>query len=496
MARIPESEVYRLKTSVSLVRLVEASGVSLQKTGKDYRGLCPFHDDKEPSLVVSPDKNLWNCLGACREGGDVIAWVMKAEGISFRHACELLQNDYQPSGKIAKGHKHPAVTKSTVPKLDVLFDEASVSRETDETLLARIINYYHETLKQSPEALSYLKRRGLAHPELIETFKLGYANRTLGYRLPAKTRVLGRDLRARLVEIGIYRDSGHEHLTGSLIVPVFDAHGQTVEVYGRKLLDNLRAGTPKHLYLPGPHKGIFNRQAIEASEEIILCESFIDAMTFWVAGFRHVTSSFGVNGFTDEMLEAFIEHGVKRVLIAYDRDEAGDRAADDLAPVLSEAGMDCYRVLFPKGQDANDYARNVRPANKSLGVLLRNAEWMSSGKKQHAPPVVEEMQAPVTPAALASPAPLPATRDEDDTVISDHEVTFKFGDRTWRVRGLAKNMSFETLRVNLLIRRGEDFHVDGLDLYNAKHRTAFIAQAAAELSVTPEMRNAIWVVCC
>jgi len=79
MARIPESEIEQLKLQVSLVRLVEAVGVTLKRHGKDWIGRCPFHDDKTPSLVVSPKHNLWHCLGACRVGGSVIDWVMRAE---------------------------------------------------------------------------------------------------------------------------------------------------------------------------------------------------------------------------------------------------------------------------------------------------------------------------------------------------------------------------------------------------------------------------------
>ncbi len=134
----------------------------------------------------------------------------------------------------------------------------------DRALLNQVVGYYHETLKQSPEALGYLKARGLDHPELVEAFKLGYANRTLGLRLPEKTRRAGADIRARLTKVGLYRESGHENLNGSLIVPVFDEAGDVVEVYGRKLLDNLRAGTPKHLYLPGCSgrgRGVFNLPA-------------------------------------------------------------------------------------------------------------------------------------------------------------------------------------------------------------------------------------------
>lgn len=90
MARIPTDELERLKREVSIAALVEASGVKLEKQGHDLRGTCPFHDDKTPSLVVTPAKNLWHCLGACQKGGTVIDWVMRAEGVSFRRAVDVL----------------------------------------------------------------------------------------------------------------------------------------------------------------------------------------------------------------------------------------------------------------------------------------------------------------------------------------------------------------------------------------------------------------------
>jgi DNA primase len=84
MGRIPETELERLKYEISIERLAEARGVVLRKRGEELIGLCPFHDDHSPSLVINPSKNLWNCLGACQSGGTVIDWVMKAEGVSFR----------------------------------------------------------------------------------------------------------------------------------------------------------------------------------------------------------------------------------------------------------------------------------------------------------------------------------------------------------------------------------------------------------------------------
>ena len=91
-----EEEIQRLKSEVSLERLATAAGVELKQHGKDLLGRCPFHDDREPSLVITPEKNLWHCLGECQTGGTVIDWVMRAEGVSFRHAVELLQDDALP----------------------------------------------------------------------------------------------------------------------------------------------------------------------------------------------------------------------------------------------------------------------------------------------------------------------------------------------------------------------------------------------------------------
>ena len=84
MARVPDEEIERLKREVSVERLAAAKGVVLKGHGKDMMGLCPFHEDREPSLVITPEKNLWHCLGACQAGGSVIDWVMRAEGVSFR----------------------------------------------------------------------------------------------------------------------------------------------------------------------------------------------------------------------------------------------------------------------------------------------------------------------------------------------------------------------------------------------------------------------------
>ncbi len=176
------------------------------------------------------------------------------------------------------------------------------------------------------------------------------------------------------------RASGHEHFNGSIVMPVINETGQVLEVYGRKINDNLRKGTPTHLYLPGAHSGVWNEVALKATNEVILCESLIDALTFWCSGFRNVTASYGIEGFTADHVQAFKQYNIERVLIAYDRDEAGNNAAEKLPEKLIESGIDCYRIQFPKNIDANSYALQVQPASKSLGVAIRSAVWTGKGK--------------------------------------------------------------------------------------------------------------------
>jgi len=535
MARIPEDEVERLKREVSVQRLAEARGIKLHRHGADLLGLCPFHDDRNPSLVITPAKNLWHCLGACNMGGTSIDWVMKANGISFRHAVELLRADYLPlAADPIQPVKHGTVRKLPPP----------VARDADEReLLLQVVGYYNETLKQSPEAMRYLESRGLKSSEIIDRFRLGFANRTLGYRLPAKNRAAGAAMRGRLQKLGILRESGHEHFNGSLVIPVFNGSGEVVEMYGRKITPNLREGTPNHLYLPGEHAGVWNEEALIVSKEIVLCEALIDALTFWTAGIRHVTASYGVNGFTADHRAAFEKHGTERVYIAYDRDEAGDKAAEKLAEELMQSGIECFRVLFPKGMDANAYALKVQPAAKSLAVLLNKAQWLGKGARPEPrllEPVIEaepELGAAAEPdteplpaetkAATkekiieATPEPAPAATEEQvfslaaepepvaptepepataapaptidvPVEMRGEDIFLQQGDRRYRIRGLHKNMSYELLKVNVLVSgktpRGESaFHVDTLDLYSARQRSGFTKQAAEELGIKEEV---------
>src|SRR5690606_28987323 len=150
-------------------------------------------------------------------------------------ACELLAKEHPALAGAAHGN---GSASSPAPKLSAgkLRTAQTFSLESgDQALLDQVIEFYHQTLKASPEALKYLDGRGLSSMELIERFKLGYANRTLAYRLAPKAFKAGAELRTALQRVGILRESGHEHLNGSIVVPLFtgaDTEGAPPQVVG------------------------------------------------------------------------------------------------------------------------------------------------------------------------------------------------------------------------------------------------------------------------
>jgi DNA primase catalytic core len=550
MARLPDEMVERIKREISVERLVEARGIKLRRVGKNLMGFCPFHQEKNPSLSVTPSTNKWRCFG-CDKGGTVFDWVMHTEGISFSHALELLRRDLVP----ANPNAGPPVKISTVPKLPPLLSQTN----DDKKLLEIVVSYYHKTLKESPEAQQYLIQRSLKSAEMVEHFRLGFANRTLGYHMPASNRLAGADQRGRLKELGVLRENGREHLRGSLVIPILNLDGDVVQMYGRKIAarSRLREDTAEHLYLPGPLRGVWNEPALIASKEIILCEALIDALTFWCAGYRNVTTIYGVNNFTDEIKAAFGKHGTKRIYLAYDRDEPGERAAQAHSQEIMQMGIECFRVQFPRGMDANEFALKNQPAVKFLGMYLTSAAWLGNGMRPTVKvrkPVVSEAaheigERKAEPAANEKPSqegsrepvkenipadepaaakekisdappeqtvfplaagsepvpqqeparqgetvqrPMPlAAPAEPQVAIEDGEVIVSFGARTYCVLNLEKCTTRGKMHVNVKVSgqnvRGEwGYHGDSLDMESALRRAAFVKQAAHELATKEE----------
>ena len=510
MPLIPDDEIDRIKRNTDLAAVIRSRGVELKPSSKgSLLGRCPFHRDEHPSLSVTPAKGLFRCMsGACGRTGNVIQFVQWFDGVSFRHAYELLKG-----GGAAAFTGAPTcqpVKKSTVPRLasPLAPDPAgsASSPQADQAALRQVLDYYHARLKENPAALAYLKKRGLA-AEAIDTFRLGFVDRTLGLRLPNNQRKEGAAIRERLTRLGIFRDTGHEHFRGRVVFPVIAETGEIGTVYGRAIDDGGKHD--RHLFLPGPQRGIFNPAALR-SAEVIVTEGIIDALTFYSAGFRNVTTSYSAKALPEELLDALVAAKVRRVLIAFDRDKAGDEGAAAVAAQLAAYGVECCRVLFPPGQDANAYALAVQPADKALGVLLRSALPVGDARRVAAPsadtrapsslaakaafvaaevaPVPEVTAPPQAAAKEEKPAAPGAAVNAVDVLKNEpDEIELAVGDRRYRVRGLAKNTGFESLRVSLRVACGERWHLDTLDLCSARQRDAFVAAAAVETALKSEL---------
>ncbi|MBY0460368.1 MAG: hypothetical protein K2V38_23890, partial [Gemmataceae bacterium] len=372
----------------------------------------------------------------------------------------------------------------------------------DQKLLAQVVAYYTATLKATPEAQDYLRKRGITDPAVIDRFRVGYADRTLGRKLPGK-RVRAGTIRDRMRRLGLFRESGREHFHGSVTfpVPAADGSGRIVDIYGRKTRNDLRVGTALDTHLNADRLGVWNVEAFAATEEIILCSSPWDALTFWNHGYRHATCMFGPDAPSGDLLAAFAEFGVKRVLTPC-------RAVVER---LTAAGLDVFVFQTPHGQDVNAFALQTKAPVDALGGLLRGAGWEGNGKAVPVPaalPLVDEdaddeavlgelldadddlgddepddnTPTPAPPPERTA-SPLPPPPDGIDAQVGEDEVVVTFGNRRYRVRGMSKNATLDMLRVNVLVSTERAMHVDTLDLYSAKHRKAFQEATAAELDV-------------
>jgi hypothetical protein len=274
------------------------------------------------------------------------------------------------------------------------------------------------------------------------------------------------------------------------------------------------------LYSPGPHRGLFNPEALD-SPEIILCEAVLDALTFWINGFKNVTCIYGTEGFTDELWQTILKKKVRRVRLAYDADEAGERAAERDAARLASVGIEVYRIKFPWKMDANEYARKVTPADKSLALLINAAMWMGPGETPKAPAVAVPEEASSEPSTsldtshTRAPAPsslaadLAAKNEKPEETTKEKEPKLpsvslevktslqlqsrgdawfiELDGREYRVTGLDKTLGADSLKIGLRLRVDQRFHLDQIDLCRDNERRRFVERASEETGLHTEL---------
>jgi hypothetical protein len=339
-------------------------------------------------------------------------------------------------------------------------DEASAA-----ALLTWVADAYHTAFASDPAARQFLAAAGLDRAEAATVHRLGFANRTLGAALAVMPE--GRALRVRLQSLGVFRaDSGHEHLNGCLVFPLTDSAGQVVQLWGYRLA---QTATPRALLLPGAERGLFNAAGLTAGGDWLLCAHPLDALTLWCHGHHQVTAT-GPE-LSPDLRQLLADRKPARVIIVHGADAPEIARADALQKELLTGGVAVSRTALPAGQSLHDLVRTADDPAATLHALLAQARPPSG----HAPAAN-----PPTDGRNLTPLDLVIVKQGPE------EILFAIADRTYRVRGLTKNTGYEALKVSLRVVCGNAWHLDTLDLAQAKQRTAFVTAAAEETGLRIE----------
>ncbi len=342
---------------VDIVSLIEQY-VTLKRAGRSFKGLCPFHQEKTPSFTVSPDVGRWHCFGQCGEGGDAIKFVQKIENLSFPEALERLA--IRAGVTLSSQFKRGASGSSE--------GSAAATEAGERDRLYRInalaLNYYRETLRRSSEAQEYVRGRDLAHATQ-EAFALGFAPDSwdgLATFLTRKGVSLADAERAGLVSKSD-RGSYYDKLRGRLIFPIFDVQERPV-AFGGRLLGASEPGKPK--YWNSPETPIFSksktlyglwraRKAINARGQAVVVEGYTDVIAAHQAGFEYVVATLGTS-LTEEHVR-ILGRLASTVLLAFDADSAGLRAAFRAAEMFEAQEVEVHVLDLPEGDDPDSLLR-------------------------------------------------------------------------------------------------------------------------------------------
>jgi DNA primase catalytic core len=458
---IPAEEIAAIRARHDLVTFIEAAGIKLKRKGRDLVGLCPFHDDRGPSLSVSVVKQYWCCLGACSAGGkttggDVIEFARRIWQVGFREALERL-------GGNGNGHGSHAVPNTTAARPAPRARAAKSVAPPSPDLLTQVTLVYHQALLASADAKDYLAARGITNPELVAALTIGHADGALAERAPE-----GSETRAALEALGVIAANGRELMHGSIVVPLRDLGGHVVGLYGRPIA---RDG---HFFLTGPRRGLVNAQCAATCDEIVITESVFDALSFLEAGIPNAVPIYGTHGWTPDHDALLDQRRVRRVVLALDSDPAGRHAANELREKLTARGI-AARVVELPAKDANELL--VREGREGFASIWRRllAQPDTAAAVQESA-AAKEKNAPLDDEALDEPESQPTA--SPTTTTSDTGYVIQLGPRAYRVRGLSA-VGVDRMRVNVRVEQAGRVHVDTLDLYAARARRNFVEDTAA-----------------
>ena len=344
MASIIDDEIIqRVKEESDIVEWI-GRYTKLEKKGRNYMGLCPFHTEKTPSFSVQPEKGYYHCFG-CGAGGDVIKFLMEKEGLGFIEAVEKLAEDLHIDLK-------PSFRDTAADK----------KRERMVAMNREAALYYMEILSRNPYSLDYLKNRGIGQ-DMILAFGLGFApaggDQLLGH-MTAKGYGEKELFEANLLSYNEERNHYYDRFRNRLIFPIIDRKSRVVGFGGRVLDDSL----PKYLnssdtllYKKSRELYGLNRvMKVSDRERILLVEGYMDVISLHAAGIGYAVASLGTS-LTREQARIIKRYG-KQVFICYDGDKAGQAATDRAIEVLLTEDIRPRIVVLDGGKDPDEYIRD------------------------------------------------------------------------------------------------------------------------------------------
>lgn len=335
---IKDESIEKLKSQIDIVDIIERY-IPLKRSGRNFICLCPFHDDRNPSMSVSPEMGIFHCF-SCKAGGDAIKFVMDYEKLNYVEAIE----------KIA----------SMTNFILEYSDRQNIEKKPDKQILQKLNAYYQSFLFQTPEAINYLRQRGL-DDETIMKFGLGYApSSSYTLRLLENEEIPPDEaLNAGVVkqnENGFYASFAMR-----ITFPINNHVGKIVGFGGRTITDHAAK------YVNSPQSALFDKSKILYAYDIakksafdkkklIITEGYMDTIMLHKAGFTNVVAVLGT-ALTEKHL-SLLRRGDLQVILSFDGDEAGINAAIKSAKLLTANGIDTSVAIIEGGQDPADMISN------------------------------------------------------------------------------------------------------------------------------------------
>ncbi|MBD3427260.1 MAG: DNA primase [Candidatus Omnitrophica bacterium] len=363
MGRIPQEVIDSVLDRLDIVEVVSGY-IQLKKAGRNFKACCPFHNEKTPSFVVSPDKQIYHCFG-CHAGGNLINFVMKYENMDFPEAFRLLAE--KAGVELPKFERDPSGEPSLAAKLYQVNEIAAA--------------FYQNMLnsQKGKKALEYLKRRGI-NAETLEEFKMGYApNEWESLRRYCQSKKIRADL-LRKAGLSIPSEKGkgdYDRFRNRIIFPIFNERGKIVAFGGRVMDDSL----PK--YINSPETVIysksnvlyglnFSRRGIREEGCAVLTEGYMDVIAPFQYGISNAVATSGTALTVNQvnMLKKYTDTAV----MVFDSDQAGEAASLRGLDILVESGMKVRIASLPEGDDPDSYVKNNGKA--AFQQIIENAKGL------------------------------------------------------------------------------------------------------------------------